>query len=214
MKEYDFEKKNLYNGALHHAGMRVVPFVIENQKVGIELGVKPEFMETFHLPNGKKYAVAFTEVPEEDFEKYMTVTYVGEIRAFFDNYGEVSYKEKFSRCTINGEVCPLYKHCSKCTEKDSSGRPRRESKRGMMSLDKVTEDGHDPTGGGIETEESLLSDILESAARIKKNYSTIIKRTHDGYKPHEFLDELSVKKTQAYQDVKDALEYVRDYIKE
>lgn len=71
----------------------------------------------------------------------------------------------------------------------------RESKRGMMALDKITEDGHVPTGNGIEIEESLLSDIVESAQKIKNDYATIIKRMHDGYKPAEFIDELLVKKS-------------------
>lgn len=179
--------------------MRVVPFVIESLKVAIELGVKPQYMETHHLPNGKPYPVAFTEVPEAEFETYMSITHAEDIRDYFDRYGEVSYKEQFARCTINGNVCPLYKHCSNCKEVDDQGRLRRDMKQGIMSLDKVVEDGHDPTGCGTDTVDTLLSDLLEASSKIKADYPIIIRKVYEGYKPAEFIDELPVKKSQAYQ---------------
>ena len=213
VKTFNFEEKNLYNGAQHHAGTRVVPFVIESLKVAVELGVKPQYMETHHLPNGKPYPVAFTEVPEAEFETYMSITHAEDIRDYFDRYGEVSYKEQFARCTINGNVCPLYKHCSSCKEVDDQGRLRRDMKQGLMSLDKVVEDGHDPTGCGTDTVDTLLSDLLEASSKIKEDYPIIIRKVYEGYKPSEFIDELPVKKSQAYQDVKDALNFVKEFLK-
>ena len=45
------------------------------------------------------------------------------------------------------------------------------------------------------------------------NSVIIIRKVYEGYKPSEFIDELPVKKSQAYQDVKDALNFVKEFLK-
>lgn len=213
MSKHDFSNKKLYNGMDCHEGMKVAPFVVENKSVAIEIGVKAEYIETYHLPGGKKYLVSFIEVPEDEFEDYMANQYNQQIRDFFDDYGNNTYKEQFSRCVINGEVCPMYKHCSSCKEVDSDGKPLRDKKVGMMSLDPIIEEGHEPSvESDIETN-ILFEELLEAAAKIKDYYPLIIKRTRDGYKPAEFIDELPVKKSQGYTAINDALAFVKDYLK-
>lgn len=213
MKEYDFSEKKLYNGESCHKGMRIVPFVIENRKVAIELGVKDEYIETYKLPGKKKYLVSFTEVPEDKFEDYMSKEYYQQIRDFFDDYGENSYKEKFSRCTIDGKVCPISNICSKCQRKDASGTPLQEKKRGMISLDLALEDGKEP---GVESDvemDILYEELLNALGKLCSYYPTIIKKLRAGYSTAEIIKDLPVKKSKAYMDLKIVEAFANEFLK-
>ncbi len=208
MKKYDFSEKKLYNGESHHAGMVVVPFVVENKKTAVEMSIK--IFETFHTPSKKPYLVSFTEVPEEEYEKYIGL-YNSEIREFFDDYGNNTYKEKFSRCTIDGKVCPLSNSCKNCTRKDESGRPLKETKHGMMSLDAMLENAQEPSSQNA-VDEILYEELLTAAAKVEDYYPTIIKKLREGFTTPEIIKDLPVKKSKAYKDMKKVEDFVREFL--
>ena len=210
MKEYDFSNKKLYNGESHHEGMVVVPFVVENKKVAIEMNIK--IMETFHTPDKTPYLVSFTEVPEEEYEKYMTL-YNSEIREFLDDYGNVSYKEQFSRCTIDGKVCPLSNSCKHCKRKDESGRPLKETKKGMMSLDGMMESGKEPSDENDIEMDLLYEELLNTLGKINPYYPTIIQKLREGFTTSEIIKDLPVKKSKFYKDMKNVEAFVREFLK-
>ena len=208
MSKNDFSNKKLFNGKDCHDGMKVAPFVIENRKVAIEIGVKPEFIETYHLPNGKPYLVSFVEVPEEEFISYMEKNYSQQIRDFFDDYGNVSYKEQFSRCTINGEVCALFNRCSSCKRTDDQGNFLKNNKKGMLSLDESFE-----LPISDEDVDLLFEDLLEAAGKLKDYYPSLLKKLREGYSFSEIVSDLPVKKTQAYEDFKKLKKFVEEFLK-
>lgn len=213
MKQYDFSNKKLYNGTDCHEGMKVAPWVVEDKKVAIEIGVKAEYIETYRLPSGKKYLVTFVEVPEEEFESYMSRNYSQQIRDFFDDYGNNSYKEQFSRCVINGKVCAMSNHCSTCQKRDENGELRRDNKHGMMSLDMMMEDGHEPSLESTVDTEMLYEQLLEAAGKLEDYYPEIIKRKRNGESNSDIIKDLPVKKSKAYKDLKAVEEFVREFLK-
>lgn len=212
MREYDFSEKKLYNGESCHEGMVVVPFVVENKTVAVNLGVKAENMETYHRPDGKPYLVSFTEVPAKDLGEYMKF-HNDDIREFFDDYGNNQYKEKFSRCTINGVVCPISNICSKCKRKDENGNPLRETKNGMMSLDSALENGQEPSVESDVEMEVIYEELLKALGKICSYYPDIVKKLREGFTPPEIIKDLPVKKSKAYKDMKAVEAFVREFLK-
>ena len=202
MKEYDFKK--LYNGESCHAGMKVAPWVIEDRKVAIEIGVKAEYMETYHLPNGKKYLVTFVEVPEEKFESYIK-DYNRQIRDFFAS----GYKEFCSTSSkrrnengVNGVKA----------ENEESGWSKGRRK-GMISLEEMMEMGYEPSEEGWLDTELLYEQLLEAAGKLKDYYPEIIKRKRNGDTPKEIIKDLPVGKSKGYMELKAVEEFVREFLK-
>ena len=196
MKEYDFKK--LYNGESCHAGMKVAPWVIEDRKVAIEIGVKAEYMETYHLPNGKKYLVTFVEVPEEKFESYIK-DYNRQIRDFFAS----GYKEFCSTSSKRRDE-----------NKENGENGENEGRRkGMISLEEMMEMGYEPSEEGWLDTELLYEQLLEAAGKLKDYYPEIIKRKKNGDTPKEIIKDLPVGKSKGYMELKAVEEFVREFLK-
>ena len=199
MKEYDFKK--LYNGESCHEGMKVAPWVIEDRKVAIEIGVKAEYMETYHLPNGKKYLVTFVEVPEEKFESYIK-DYNRQIRDFFAS-GYKEFCSTSSKRRNENKVSGV-----KGENGENEGR-----RKGMISLEEMMEMGYEPSEEGWLDTELLYEQLLEAAGKLKDYYPEIIKRKRNGDTPKEIIKDLPVGKSKGYMELKAVEEFVREFLK-
>lgn len=133
---------------------------------------------------------------------------------YLSNYGENSYKDKFSRCVVNGRICPICHNCSSCTKVDSNGNPLRDKKSGLMSLDLIMETGYEPSVEDTLTYDDLYTSLLEEIAKVKAIYPEIIRKKIDGYNKAEIASTLPLKKSQAYQVINEALSLAEKILKE
>lgn len=207
----DFINEPLYHSLKKTSGYVTIPLVIINRKSYISQGVIPGNMRTFHNSNGSPYLVAFTEVPMEKAEAQLRV-FSSEVKAYFDQYGDVTYHKKFSRCIVNGKVCPLSNSCSQCTLTDEDGVPLREQQfNRMLSYDAMVIEIGAPS---LEAETNVLRDeLLQAAYRVNPVYPGIIRLSEEGYNASEISEKLGMKPTHGWKTVKATPEFAWDYLR-
>ena len=228
MKTFDFSDKKLYNNMPLSKGMKIAPMVIEDRAVSISMGMDPKNMETFKSKNhgGKTHLVAFIEVPEEDFENYMKVSFRNQVNFYFNDCGEYSYKEKFSRCKLeDGLPCPSRNSCGSCKRRLYPDKPEvsenenpylkdiRE-KNCFTSYEDLVEEGFEGKSVSGEAEVRLLyHELLEAAGKVSPYYPSIIRFTIEGYSKKEIIQKLGLEEnTSGYRKVKEALQFAHNYL--
>ena len=187
-----FNNKKLYNDGKLHDGMTTVPFVVEKRKTFIEMGGNPENIEVYHTNQNKPYLVAYTEVSREEFESYMKF-FNKEVSSYLDNYGEKSYKEKFSRCTINGKPCGIRNHCSSCKREDDNGILLKETKKGIISLDAESEYGYEPADNASDLK-MIVDELIVKLTDANPLYGAIISKLYEGQNKTEIIAELPLQR--------------------
>ena len=228
MKQYDFSDKKLYNDMPPRKGMKIAPIVIQNRDIFINMGYSTKNMETFHskVHGGKEYLVSFIEVPEEQFDSYMKYTYCDQINDYFDDYGDKSYRDKFSRCKLeDGLPCPSRNRCSFCKKKLYPDKPDLSEnenpylkdireKNCFTSYENLVEEGFEGKSASGEAEVRLLyHELLESAGKVSPYYPSIIHFTIEGYNKKEIIQKLGLEEnTSGYRKVKEALQFAHDYL--
>ena len=228
MKEHDFSDKRLFNGLPLRKGMKIAPVVVQSWTSFISMGYKPENMETFKswVHGGKKYPVAFIEVPEKEFENYMKRDYRDQINDYFDEYGEKSYQEKHSRCILeDGLRCPTRNCCGSCKKRLYPDKPELSedenpylknirSWSNFTSYDGLIADGYDCAKEQDDADvELLLKELLREARKVAEYYPTVITMTRDGYSKKEIIKKLGLEdNATSYRKVDKALKFAHDYL--
>lgn len=189
MKTFDFNDKKLYNNMPLSKGMKIAPMVVEDRAISISMGMDPENMETFtsSYHGGKPYLVTFIEVPEEEFENYMKVSFRNQVNFYFDACGEYSYKEKFSHCRLeDGLPCPTRNCCGSCKRRKYPDKPELpedenpylkdiREKNCFTSYEDLVEAGFE--GAPIESEAEynlVYKELLAAAAEMDTYYPRLL----------------------------------------
>lgn len=128
---------------------------------------------------------------------------------------------RYSRCLIkmpdgSKKPCPKeingsYNPCTNCPHR---GQLEKED-RSFVSMDALDEQDFHPANATPSAEDCamlscLLTDLLDDFAEQYPHYAEIIRLGYQGYDRKEIVEMLPVKKTQAYQTIKNCRKYVRD----
>ena len=225
MKTFDLK---LYNDMPLSEGMKIAPMVVENRATSISMGMNPQNMKTYKskVHGMMPYCVSFIEVSEEQYDDYMKKTYRDHINDYFDNFGEKSYKDKFSRCKLeDGLPCSAEKCCGSCKRRLYPDKPELSEdenpylkdireKNSFTSYEELVEAGYEGATVSGEAEVRLLyHELLESAGKVSPYYPSIIRFTIEGYSKKEIIQKLGFEdNSSSYRKVNKALQFAHDYL--
>lgn len=166
------------------------------------------------------------EVPEEEFDDYMKTSYRDQVNDFFDEYGEKSYKEKYSRCVLeNGLRCLTRNCCGSCKRRLYPDKPELSEdenpylkdireKNCFTSYEELVEDGYE--GASVQNEAEVLllyHELLEAARKVDTYYPSVIRFKIEGYSKKEIIQKLGFEdNSSSYRKVNKALQFAHDYL--
>lgn len=205
-KKYDYSNKKPFNDVPCKEDEVLAPFMVSKDLSDMTY-VNKQNLETWRI-GGKKILVGFVAVHKDKLKGMMSM--------LWDEVND--YMEKFDkkRCFIfdkKGRLqqCPENQDCSSCPWKDKEYMftSLSVSLDNMMDgLDNEDTGGYDPTGTTKDQDSQMLhmmiSDLIAEVGKKNKKYGDILQLLYKEHDKGEILKELSLGKSQGYEDIKRA----------